>query len=97
MISALPSITSLSPTSGAVGASVTVTGTNLGASQGTSTIAFGGTPPNFTGTTASPTSWTVNNKGVTTITVLVPSGATTGSIVITVSGVPTVSPTFAVQ
>src|SRR5260370_776124 len=38
-----PSISSLSPTSGAVGASVTITGTNYGATQGTSTVTFNGT------------------------------------------------------
>jgi hypothetical protein len=37
-----PSITSLSPTSGVDGSSVTITGTNFGASQGSSTVSFGG-------------------------------------------------------
>ena len=37
------SITSLSPTSGPVGTAVTITGTNFGATQGTSTIRFNGT------------------------------------------------------
>ena len=37
-----PSITSLNPTSGLVGASVTITGANFGASQGTSTVTFNG-------------------------------------------------------
>jgi len=45
-----PSITSLNPTSGLVGASVTITGTNFAASQGSSTV-------KFNGTTAPPTSW----------------------------------------
>ena len=39
-----PSITSLNPTSGTVGTSVTITGTNFGASQGSSTVTFNGTP-----------------------------------------------------
>jgi hypothetical protein len=90
MIEALPSITSLSRPSGQVGTPVTVTGTNLGANQGTSTIAFNGIA-------AAPTSWTVNNHGVTTIVVPVPSGATTGVLVITVSGVPTTGPSFTVS
>ena len=38
-----PSITSLSQTSGAVGTSVTIAGTNFGATQGTSTVTFNGT------------------------------------------------------
>ncbi len=72
---AAPNIASLSPTSGAVGAAITVTGTNLGASQGSSTI-------KFNGTTATPTSW-----NATTINVPVPSGATTGNVVVHASGV----------
>lgn len=69
-----PSITSLSPTSGPVGTSVTITGTSFGASQGTSTVTFNGT-------TASPTSWSA-----TSIVVPVPSSATTGNVVETVGG-----------
>ena len=38
-----PAITSLSPTSGAVGASVTISGSNFGATQGTSAVRFGTT------------------------------------------------------
>ena len=70
-----PSITSLSPTSGAVGASVTITGTNFGSTQGSSTL-------KFNTTTATPTSWSA-----TSIVANVPSGATTGNVVVTVSGV----------
>ena len=70
-----PSITSLSPTSGAVGTSVTIAGTNFGATQGTSTVTFNGTA-------GTPTSWSA-----TSIVVPVPSGATTGNVVVTVGGV----------
>lgn len=70
-----PTISSLSPTSGAPGASVTITGTNFGATQGTSTI-------KFNGTAATPTSWSD-----TSIVAPVPSAATTGNVVVTVSGV----------
>jgi len=69
-----PSINSLSPNSGTVGSSVTVLGNNFGAVQGTSTI-------QFNGTTASPTSWSSAS-----IAVNVPSGATTGPVVVTVNG-----------
>src|SRR5580704_2735849 len=69
-----PSLTSLTPTSGAVGTSVTIAGTNLGASQGTSTVTFNGTA-------AAPTSW-----GATSIVVPVPAAATTGMVVVTVGG-----------
>jgi hypothetical protein len=69
-----PSITSLNPTSGAVGAAVSVAGANFGATQGTSTVTFNGTA-------ATPTSWTA-----TSIVVPVPAGATTGNVVVTVGG-----------
>src|SRR6266571_5130753 len=70
-----PSITSLSVTSGAVGAAVTINGSNFGTSQGTSTV-------KFNGTTATVTTW-----GASSIAVTVPSGATTGSVVVHASGV----------
>ena len=70
-----PSITSLSITSGAVGAAVTITGTNFGSSQGSSTVTFNGTA-------ATVTSWSA-----TSIAVTVPTGATTGNVVVFASGV----------
>jgi len=69
-----PGITSVSPTSGGIGATVTVAGAGFGASQGTSTL-------KFNGTLTTPASWSD-----TSITVPVPSGATTGNIVATVAG-----------
>ena len=70
----VPHIASLSITSGAVGASVTITGTTFGGTQGTSTVAFNGT-------IATPTTWSASS-----IVVPVPTGATTGNVVVTVSG-----------
>ncbi len=70
-----PSITSLSPVSGAVGTAVTITGSNFGSTKGTSTVTFNGTA-------ATPTSWSA-----TSIVVPVPAGATTGNVVVTVGGV----------
>jgi IPT/TIG domain len=69
-----PSISNVSPTSGAAGASVTVSGSNFGATQGSSTVTFNGTA-------ATPTSW-----GDMTIIAPVPSVATTGPVEVTVSG-----------
>src|SRR5467141_321438 len=69
-----PSITSLNPTSGLPGTSVTIAGANFGATQGTSTV-------KFNGITATPTSW-----GAASITATVPAGATTGNVVVTVGG-----------
>jgi hypothetical protein len=79
-----PTITSLSPTSGAVGTSVTITGTNFGSTQSSSTVTFNGVG-------AAPTSWTA-----TRIIVLVPTGATTGPVVVTVNGVLSNGVTFTV-
>src|SRR6266404_6057797 len=70
----VPNITSLNPTSAVAGTSVTITGTNFGASQGNSTVSFNGTA-------ATPTSW-----NATSIVVAVPAGATTGNVVVTVGG-----------
>jgi hypothetical protein len=68
---AAPTISSLSPNSGPVGTSVTITGTNFGATQGSSTIKFGST-------VATPTSWSD-----TQIVVLVPSGMANGMVYVT--------------
>src|SRR5229473_7929751 len=73
---AAPTITSLSPTSGAVGTSVTITGTNFGSSVGSSTVTFNGTPAT-----------TISNWSATSIIVPVPAGATTGPVVVIVGGV----------
>jgi IPT/TIG domain/Family of unknown function (DUF6298)/Putative collagen-binding domain of a collagenase len=69
-----PRITQLNPSSGAVGQSVTISGTNFGTSASTGTL-------QFNRTTAHPTSWSN-----TAIVAPVPSGATSGNVVITVSG-----------
>jgi IPT/TIG domain-containing protein len=79
-----PSITSLTPTSGPVGTAVTVTGSNFGATQGTSTI-------KFNGTTATPTSWSA-----TSLVVPVPAGATAGSVIVTVGGLASTGVAFTV-
>ncbi len=71
-----PNIKTLSPTSGKVGAAVTISGTNFGSSQGTSTVTFNGTK------VTSVTSWATG-----TVKVKVPTGATTGNVVVTVNGV----------
>jgi IPT/TIG domain/Bacterial Ig-like domain (group 2)/Kelch motif len=71
----VPSITQLSPDVGIEGTAVTVTGTNFGATKGTSTV-------KFNGVTAATTSWSA-----TSITATVPAGATTGNIVVTVANI----------
>ena len=67
-----PVISRLDPNSGLVDASVTIEGSNFGSSSGTVT---------FNGTTASTTSWDSDE-----IQTKVPSGATTGPVVVRTSG-----------
>ena len=70
----LPMISVLNPTSGSVGDAVRLTGTSFGGSQGTSTVTFNGVK-------ATATSWSDR-----TIDVRVPTGASSGSVVVTVGG-----------
>jgi hypothetical protein len=69
----VPGITSLSVTSGVVSTPVTITGTNFGTTPGT--VTFSGTPA------------TISNWTNTSIQTSVPTGATTGNVVVTEGGV----------
>ena len=71
-----PSIASITPNTGGVGEYMAISGSNFGATQGTSTVTFNGTPATV-----------VNTWSNTHIATYVPSGATTGHIVVTVGGV----------
>jgi hypothetical protein len=71
-VSAAPTITSFTPTSGNVGTSVTITGTNF----------TGATAVSFNNTNAT----TFNVESATSITATVPTGATTGRIRVTTAG-----------
>ncbi|MGC1943643.1 MAG: IPT/TIG domain-containing protein, partial [Candidatus Acidiferrales bacterium] len=79
-----PTISGLNPTSGPIGTSVVISGTNFGSPQGSSTV-------KFNGVTATPTAWSA-----TSITAPVPSGATTGNVVVTVGGVASNGMTFTI-
>jgi hypothetical protein len=79
-----PSVGGLTPNSGIVGSSVTITGTNFGATQGASTV-------KFNGVAATPTSWSA-----TSIVAAVPNSATTGNVVVTVGGLASNGVSFAV-
>ena len=70
----LPNITALTPSSGAVGTSVTITGTNFSSTPSTNSVTFNGTAA------------TVTNSTATTLTVSVPGGATSGNVVVTIGG-----------
>jgi hypothetical protein len=69
-----PTLTALSPVGGPVGTTITITGTNFGATQGANMVTFNGT-------SAAPSTWSATN-----ITVPVPAGATSGNVVVTVGG-----------
>lgn len=71
--SAAPTITGFSPTSGAVGVTVTITGTNFSTTVANNTVTFNGVAATVTAATA------------TQLTVTVPTGATTGKIAVSVS------------
>ncbi len=81
--STAPSISSVSPTSGAPGTSVTIAGANFGSSQGSSTVDFGTTA-------AAVTSWSD-----TSITVTIPNvAAGTANVTVTVGGTASNSESF---
>ncbi len=71
---ALPAITSFTPTSGPIGTTVIITGTNFSTTPASNTVAFNGTAAVVTAST------------ITSITTTVPPGATTGKITVTVAG-----------
>jgi hypothetical protein len=73
-VMAPPTISSLNPISGTIGQTVAIAGMNFGSSPGNSTVVFNGTA-------ATVTAWSA-----TSITTTVPSGATTGSVRVTVGG-----------
>jgi hypothetical protein len=75
VVSLDPVITSLNPSSAKLGDYVTISGTGFGANWGTSTVTFNGTG-------ASVRFWAATN-----LVVMVPYGATTGNVVVTVNGV----------
>ncbi|UII35053.1 DUF3500 domain-containing protein [Fulvivirga ulvae] len=67
-------ISGFSPTSGAVGTVVTITGTNFSSTASDNTVSFNGTAAQ------------VDAAASTQLTVAVPAGATTGTITVTVNG-----------
>ncbi len=75
---ASPTITSVTPTSGPVGTTVTIAGTNLLDAGGNASVTFNGTPATIVSDTAS------------SIQVTVPAGATSGTLRVEVNGVPLV-------
>jgi RHS repeat-associated protein len=84
-----PVITGLSSTAGAPGASVTINGSGFGATQGTG---GGASTVNFNGATAAVTSWSDAQ-----IVAVVPAGASTGPVSVTVGSITAQGPTFTVS
>lgn len=72
-----PTISGLSPNGGQAGTSVTISGSGFGSTQSTSTVTFNGTIAVARGRNA--TSWSN-----TSIVVVVPAGATSGSVIVKV-------------
>jgi YD repeat-containing protein len=68
-----PSISSVSATAGAVGSSVTISGSNFGSSQGSSKVYLNGAATTVT-------AWTANS-----ITITIPTGATSGPLLVSVA------------
>ena len=79
LLAASPTISSLSPNTRLhAGATVvTITGSNFGPTQGSSTVTFNGT-----------VATTFSSWSDTVIKVTVPTGTTNGNVVVTVGGVP---------
>lgn len=78
-------IASISPASGPIGQAVTISGVNFGAAQSTSVVSFNGVPA------------TVSAWSNAVITAVVPSGASTGPVVVTREGVPSNAVPFTVN
>jgi Bacterial Ig-like domain (group 2)/IPT/TIG domain/Abnormal spindle-like microcephaly-assoc'd, ASPM-SPD-2-Hydin/Galactose oxidase, central domain len=81
----VPNILGLSSTSGAVGMPITITGTGFGSAEASSTVTFNGV-------NATASSWSAG-----AITVTVPTGATSGNVVVLVAGIPSSGVNFTVQ
>jgi hypothetical protein len=77
-----PTLTSITPTVGNVGASVTITGTNFDPTHTNNSVFFGGVKATTTAGDA------------TSVTATVPSGATFGSIIVQTSNLSVSSPEF---
>jgi hypothetical protein len=82
-------VSSVSPNYGASSAVITISGIGFGATQGSSTLTFNGTP-------ATSTSFFTMSWSNTSIVAIVPSGATTGNVVVTVGGKPSNGTPFSV-
>src|SRR5439155_10773369 len=74
-VTGAPSITSLTPNTGAVGSAIVIAGSTFGPSGGNGNLKSNGT-----------SATTITSWGASSITATVPSGATTGNVVVTAAG-----------
>ncbi|MDO6430037.1 IPT/TIG domain-containing protein [Flavitalea sp. BT771] len=77
-----PTITAITPVSGSAGATVTITGTDFGATAADNTVKFNGTVANITSATAS------------SLVVAAPAAGTTGPVTVTTKGGTASGPVF---
>lgn len=73
-VTPVPAITSITPNSGSAGATVTITGTDFGATAADNAVKFNGAAANITSATTS------------TLVVVAPAGGTTGPITVSTKG-----------
>ena len=83
VVGAVLNISAVSTSTGEVGQAITISGSAFGSSQGTSTV-------RFNGTIAGIVSWTATN-----IIAIIPIGATSGPLIVTVNGIASNGVTFA--
>ncbi|MCW9708614.1 beta strand repeat-containing protein, partial [Fodinibius salsisoli] len=79
-----PSIDGITPTEGPIGTEVTITGSNFSPTASENTVTFDGTEA------------TVNSASETELVAVVPDGATTGPVAVTVDGQTATGPDFTV-
>lgn len=83
-----PSITSLSSSSGCVGSSLTINGTNL---SGATSVTIGGTNAAITNNTSTAVTVTVGNGTTGAVSITTPSGTATSAATFTVIALPSVT------
>jgi endoglucanase len=94
-VAGAPTISAMNPTSGAAGASVTITGTNFSTTTSANTVTFGSTAATVTAATAKSLTVTVPNvaAGAVNVTVAV-AGKVSNAVSFTVTGTVTPAPTI---
>lgn len=95
-VTAGPSISSLSSSSGATGSLVGINGANFGSLQGSSVVRFNGAAAQVCTTNCAASGCAANGWSDSCIPTYVPSNATTGPVTVTVVGLAATGPQFTV-